>query len=517
MTRARLLGIAVVVFVLLAGFGLTAALAQGGDAPPAGEGITPNTPEVEPNDTFWEANYAYLNKLYHGAVSPAGDVDYYLFFPEQGMPLAASIDMPTTSPLLPVLSLYDENEQLLAQATCGGPGVCLTYTTPDWGYYYLAVEDAAGAGGRKYQYKVELGIVDAFEPNDFMEQASLIAYGDTIWAEFEPAGDVDFFAFDGELGDKVLVSELDGYALVFDEDGNQVVGQEVNGGIVHFLPATGRYYLQVATDYCSACYYHFSFGLLNLPVYLSLNGNGVVGGVPFTSGDVLLYWMGAKTWQMYFDASDVGLKGNLVALDFGDSLRLVYNKSQNVPGLGQIGPNDILSFQAYRYGEDTAGYLGWYFDGSDVGLSKAGEGIDALGTQYYQNYLVISTAGTARVPYGAGELRVAKDDLLGFAGGYLGANTTGLWEPFGDGFSLDVGAANLWGLDLEGDQLYMSFDRRVVLDGVVLDAGDIALCRLEWYASGCASVQKYFDASDAGLRAYKVDAFDVGNPPQAYP
>ena len=40
---------------------------------------------------------------------------------------------------------------------------------------------------------------------------------------------------------------------------------------------------------------------------------------------------------------------------------------------------------------------------------------------------------------------------------------------------------------------------------------------MNWYTTGCASVQKYFDASDAGLGGYKVDAFDIGAPSQGYP
>ncbi len=99
----------------------------------------------------------------------------------------------------------------------------------------------------------------------------------------------------------------------------------------------------------------------------------------------------------------------------------------------------------------------------------------------------MSTTGTASVPYGAGELMIPDRRQQ--------AVRRRMLAP--------VGAANL---DLEDSQLYVSFDRRVVLDGVVLDAGDIALCQINWYTTGCASVQKYFDASDAGWAT--VDAFD---------
>ncbi len=324
MTRARLLGIALVVFVLLAGFGLTGAMAQGGGtSPTAAEGITVNTPETEPNDAFWEANYGSVGSLNHGAINPAGDVDTYHFYVDAEMPLVATIDMPATSPLMPTLALYDQNQQLVAQATCSGPGACLSYTATEWMSYYLTVEDATGAGGRKYQYKVELGIVDTFEPNDFMDEAAPIAYGDSIWAEFEPAGDVDFFTFEGESGDNITLPGMNGFASVLDADGNEVAQQWTENGTVYVLPVTGTYYLQFFSNYCSNCYYHFSLVLLDVPLYLSLSGNGAVGGVPFTSGDILLYRM-TKAWEMYFGCAE------------GESGRPEFRQLRLAVGLQQI-------------------------------------------------------------------------------------------------------------------------------------------------------------------------------------
>jgi hypothetical protein len=222
---------------------------------------------------------------------------------------------------------------------------------------------------------------------------------------------------------------------------------------------------------------------------------------------------------MFFDASDLGLKGNLVAFNFAHAPQLVYSKAQNVPGLGRVEPHDILTFNADSYGEDTAGWLDWAFDGSDVGLSTASEEIDALANEpFSSNLLLISTTGAARVPLGAGQLEATKSDVLLFENTGYQANTTGFWHLYRDGIALNVGGANLMGMDLENyEDLYMSFDRRVVLDGLAIDPGDIARCRLVWYMSGCESVQKYFDASSAGLGSYKIDAFDVSPYPYPYP
>lgn len=516
MARARLLGIAVVVVLLCAGLGLSVVMAQDGDEAASQIGL--NRPEYEPNDTIWEANGAELGQLWHGAIRPAGDVDFYRFYAEQGMPIAVTMDMPAGSPLVPVLSLYDWNEQLLAQVPCAGPGVCLAFDATESTDYFLSVTDANGDGGRAYQYSLVMDLVDAYEPNDFMEEAAPLVYGHVIWAMYDPSGDVDFFSFEGVAGEEVAIYVSNGYVQVFDADGNELPGYWNGNTLVFTLPDTQTYYIQAYSDYCSHCPYLLSIDLLDQPLYLSLASNGSVGGVAFTSGDVLLHWMQSGTWEMFFDASDMGLKGNLVAIDFSQALNLVYNKAQNVPNLGPITPSDVITFWPYSYGEDTAGSLDWFLDGSDVGLTTSGEGIDALGHEYYGWYdLILSPSGTARVPYGTGELRAGKDDLLGLSLTNQGPNTTGLWYPYHGDFALNVGAANVWGVDKQGDDLYLVFDRRVTLDGVSLDPGDIARCRLVWYMTGCETVDKFFDASDAGLGGYKIDAFDVGEPMSGYP
>ena len=512
MSRARWLGIAVVVVLLAAGLGLSTVMAQdGGEEGPTAQQIELNRPEFEPNDTIWDANGGDLGLLWHGAIRPAGDVDFYRVYAEAGMPLSVSIDMPPSSPLAPVVSLYDWNEQLLAQATCAGPGVCLTYIAAESTDYFFSVTDANGNGGKAYKYSLLIDLDDVYEPNDFVEQAAPIASGDVVWALFASAGDADYYSFVADAGDEVSIELSAGFASLYDADENEIFPQWLGNQLVYTLPVSGTYYILATTDYCNHCVYSLSVGPFERTLYVSLNSSGAVGGVSFTSGDILRHWVRAGTWEMFFDASDVSLKGNLVAFDFVDTMHLVYSQSQNVPYLGQVGPSDILSFSPYSFGEETSGFLDWFLDGSDVGLTAGGEGIDALGHTYGSYSLLLSPSGKARVPYGAGQAVAAKDDLLNFYLYNAGVNSAGVWEPFQGGeFTLDVGGANLIGLDIEGNEfLYLSFDRRVTLDGLVLDAGDIALCHLAWYVAGCEYVDKYFDASDAGLAGYKVDAFDV--------
>lgn len=526
MKRVRWIGVAPLVvtsavavgLILFAGIGLTAVLAQGGTGTPLnGNGISVNSPEYEPNDTIWDSNGASLGYTWHAKIKPAGDVDFYRYYAYAGLPLTASVEIPAGSPLAPVLSLYNWNEELLAQATCAGSGICLEYLPVYDEEVFLKVEDAGSNGGTAFRYSVIVRGVDVYEPNDFAPQAAAMAYGEEKIATFNSNSDVDFFTFDGVEGD---IIHLGGYTYVrlLDADENELPLEWANDGLTGTLPATGAYYLEVISDYNTDSVYRFRLMLVDQAVYLSLSTGGAVGGVPFTSGDILRHWTRAGTWEMFFDASDVGLKGNLVAFNFSYAPQLVYSKSQVVPGLGQVEPHDIIAFNASQFGEDTVGSLEWSFDGSDMGLTTAGEGIDALADEGYRDYLLLSTTGAAKVPYGPGQLGAKKTDILSFIGFDSGANTTGYWQPYRDGFTLDVGAANLSGLDyVNWDKLYVSFDRRVILDGIALDPGDIALCQLAWYMNGCESVEKYFDASDAGLGGYKVDAFDVSSPGFGYP
>ena len=511
MLRTRWISVGLVLFLLCIGLGLTAVLAQGEPAAP--DGINIQSPEFEPNDNIWEANHAALGFTWHAKIQPAGDVDFYGYYAYPAWPLQISLTIPPGSPVTPVVSIYNSWEELQAQATCASSGWCLEFAPPTEDYYYVKVEDANGNGGRRYEYAIVAGIEDNYEPNDFMSQATPIAYGDQIMAIMGIAGDVDMYQFAGEAGDEVLI-ETWPLVRLLDEEGNALPLEWYSGGPVGRLPATGVYYVEV-TSYCIDCIYQLRLSVLDRPIFVSLDKGGSVGGVPFTSGDILRHWMNSGTWEMYFDASDMGLKGDLVAFNFGYVPELVYNKTQTVPGLGQIGPQDVINFNPYTVGEDTSGWLDWKLDGSDVGLTTAGEGIDALADEY-SDTLLISTTGAARVPFNAGQLAATKNDVLSFYQTSSGANSNGFWNLFREG--LDVGAANLSGLDMEGSEnLYMSFDRRVVLDGLALDPGDIALCRLSWYMSGCEWVEKFFDASDAGLQGYKVDAFDVSPGPYPYP
>lgn len=520
MKRNRiLLLLAVLVFVCLLP-ALRVAWAQDGVPGPMGEAIVTNSPENEPNDSIWDAGYLEYGMRQHGKINPVGDVDYYYFYGYPGATTAFMLDKPPSSPLNARLSLYDQDENLLTQSDCSGSNPCLEYVVAegdDYPVYYLKVEDSAGNGGSTHDYSVTMSGVDLNEPNDFTEQATPISYGERKVGTINPAGDNDYFSFNGEAGDVVnIYGNLNGYLWVFDADGNELA--ESYGSLQVELPATGSYYLLI-TDYSGGPgeLYDFIVQPVEHPIYVSMSKAGTVQGVSFQPGDILYYSLLSGEWELYFDASDVGLKGNLTAFaQYGYRLLLAYAGSQTLPNIGKITAQDVLQFYPYALGEETEGELDWFIDGSDVGLSSSAESIDGLASYGCCGGLAISTSGTARVPYGSGQLSVPDEDAAVFYVYTGGINTSGIWQPFLDTSLMGVGAADLSGISYgDGGEVYLSFDRAVTLGGIAFAVGDIVRCELNDDGNACASVAKFFDASDAGLGDNKVDAIEVGS--SAYP
>jgi len=185
------------------------------------------------------------------------------------------------------------------------------------------------------------------------------------------------------------------------------------------------------------------------PLLFSFASAGVLGGVAFQAGDILRYSPLFDSWEMFFDASDVGLRGNLVAFEYTDYssyFYMTFATAQKVAGIGVVGPQDVLRFWPNSLGEDTSGYLELFVDGSDVGLTTAAESIDALGS--VSDYDVpLSTRGDARLPLAIGSLLVQNNDVLGLSLYRTGSETEGTWSTGRDGALFGALRANLIAMD----------------------------------------------------------------------
>ncbi len=462
----------------------------------------PLAPEEEPNDSAWEANH--LAGRRQGRIGVPGDVDYYIIndWPG-GLDLTVSLTRPAGSPLQARLTLYDINETLLTTARCDHPPVCLTYRLPEGYAYYLRVEDVNGNGGNAYEYAVDVTVTDPNEPNDFLSQATPYTVGETMTGLLDPVGDVDFYSFWSEAGVEYDLDAYYMYISLFDADGNWLGDYPPYWDAIIPIDDAGTYYLRVQADYDSVGSYDFSLRPIDRPLALSFDRAGTLGGVAFTPGDIVAYSPLHDTWSMYFDASDMGLRGNLTAFD-ANNFMLVYATPQRIPGVGQVTPQDVIQFYG-ETGPDTSGYLELIFDGSDVGLSAKSESIDALSASS-SSRLLMSTTGSARLPYIVGQLLAQRDDVLEFIVHNTWPETSGYWWSAFDGAQLHLGKANLIGLDFAGDW-YFVFDRPVTLGGVAYGRNDIIRCHVTDTPERCDDFSEAFDGALVG--SYRIDAISI--------
>lgn len=215
----------------------------------------------------------------------------------------------------------------------------------------------------------------------------------------------------------------------------------------------------------------------------SSSSNGKVDGISFQDEDILRYDPVADQWTMLFDGSDVGVgKADLDAFALlpDGSILMSFDKAIKFPLLGTIDDADIVRFLPSQLGSNTSGAFELMFDGSAVGLTADGEDIDAIALDWDANALLISTAGTAKVP----GIEEGKDeDLLAFTP-LATTPTPGAWSLFFDGSAVkltagdeDVTAA---ALDEDG-QLYLATKGKFSafsLSAIQGDNNDIFGCTL---------------------------------------
>jgi hypothetical protein len=132
---------------------------------------------------------------------------------------------------------------------------------------------------------------------------------------------------------------------------------------------------------------------VNFPAPLGkVDDSDIVKFIPTQLGDTT-----AGSFEMYFDASDVGLdtgSEDIDAFSFTPDGRLVistYGKA-NVPGV-EGRDEDLLLFTATSFGANTQGTWSFYFDGSDVELTEGSEDVNSLDIDPLTGDLYLGTRG----------------------------------------------------------------------------------------------------------------------------
>ena len=130
--------------------------------------------------------------------------------------------------------------------------------------------------------------------------------------------------------------------------------------------------------------------------YFSLGYDGAVGDSRLRVANEDIVAFDGTDFRIYFDGSDVGLGGlrlNAFAVLNEREILMSFSAASSVPGIPvTVDDSDIVKFVSRSPGETTAGYFEMYLDGSDVGLSRSAEDIDAI-ELLPDGRLLISTVG----------------------------------------------------------------------------------------------------------------------------
>lgn len=237
-------------------------------------------------------------------------------------------------------------------------------------------------------------------------------------------------------------------------------------------------------------------------VYISPVASGTVDGLAYRPGDILRA-DSSNHWSPVLQAvaGPLGKRSDIEAFTFlpDGSLAVAVGRRLSVSGLGVVMPNDVIQLVPDANGGFSGAQAVWLIDGSDVGLTTAGERIDALATTP-DGRLVISTTGNAKVNDGGGmSFSLADEDLIVFQAVSFGETTAGSWAMLCDGSAVpglageDVVGATL---DPDGATWYLNLQTRFRFGGVTGTNRDIV--RL----SGCdaaATAQPVWNAQSAGL------------------
>lgn len=226
---------------------------------------------AEPNDIREQATPIRLGTLLTSlTISQPGDVDYYRL-DVVGNPLVDIVvnSDPATSPLDAYLCLEEPDGTVTCTDDKGADPDPMISRSLMAGTYYLHVTDIGErGGGSAYSYSLAIApaaSADPCEPNNTLTSATPIQFGSRVDnLTLDPVGaptngDVDFFKFDGRIGETIYAdvrarrdgSPLDATLQLQGPNGNTVLASNNNFGgspdpyLEFRLPADGTYYLRV--------------------------------------------------------------------------------------------------------------------------------------------------------------------------------------------------------------------------------------------------------------------------------
>ncbi len=246
-------------------------------------------------------------------------------------------------------------------------------------------------------------------------------------------------------------------------------------------------------------------------LYLVISPATIVEGPTVEDEDVVVFDGG--TFRTHFDGSDVGLDDlaiDAVSIVGPSELLLSFTTAASVAGVGLVDDSDVVLFTATSLGEETEGEFSLYFDGSDVGLTRHAEDVDAV-ELLSDGRIVLSTRGRVAVPGLTGR----DEDLLAFTPTSRGADTVGTWARHFDGSDVALDGSNNEDVDgaaIVQQAIYLSTRGRFSVVG--LEGEDEDVVRFDPATIGTTTAGDFatpleLDGSAFGLDESDVVAFDV--------
>ncbi len=238
-----------------------------------GVAVPPMQMEAEGNDDIAHANAIALAPggqgrygSMAGCIRTSGDLDYYSIAGiTNGSTVFVSVRLPSTSRLSPVVSLYDKNNQYLAEAPGGRPndGVAQVRITQD-GAYYAVVRGSEGVGGITEQYVVDFQVIPSgnvnfpnlqvtslIPPTGLITSGGSISFGFSVTNIGSVATPAAAWSDRAVLSQNIILGDEDDISLgVFPHAGALAPGAGYTVTRTAQIPdgVSGPYYLIVQTD-----------------------------------------------------------------------------------------------------------------------------------------------------------------------------------------------------------------------------------------------------------------------------
>lgn len=369
---------------------------------------------------------------------------------------------------------------------------------------------------------------EAVTPDDDTPGSAIeLQCGWTAFGAIDYAGDLDYYYTDFDPGDMLggfvnaseYGSTLDPTLALFESDGTTLVSyvDDFDGldPLVHHTDVLGggTYYWEVA-GFAGASTGDYAF-TVDLRIYLTTKKNGTVDGINYKTGDVLVYNYCADYWEMFLDASNLGMKQveDIAVVPEVDGIMMSFRNNHNT-AFGPVSANDVYDLWVYDVGWDTgANGLFTLLDGSDVGLSGPRERVDGVMTTDLGT-LGISVNGNGDVPLVGG---FADEDIIELFSATLGEDSAGDWSMLFDTSDTGAGPIDIHGIWMNNywTDIYTVSDKKTDFGWGKTSVGVCWPSSLGWTTS-CFYFVEAFHAPSAGMPAnVNLRGLDFGT--DAYP